>query len=274
MRRHPALRSIALASAALALAPASAMAARHSHFGGFFLKSKSPLALRLNASRTAIVAVNGYVAGTCSDGSALHVHAGPGFKGAKVSGGRFTASSDTPLQYGGQDGTTSTGTLHETMTGRITRDGTATGTYSAATTLTRPDGTTVDCTTGTLKWGAESDPLLTFEGATSQGLPIVVDSLAKKVRNVLFAWRATCTRADGTTYTNYFPEIVSDFRLSRSFHWGAHFTNKEADGTTASYTVGGTLGLHKATGTLSVTVTSTAGTTCRSGKLRYTAIAD
>jgi hypothetical protein len=296
MRRLPSRSALVLAVVAgLALVPSSALARSKTHLGGFF-DDGSAATLTLNKARTAVTNVNAYVIGHCTDQKPLQVranlllapdpaqaHPKAGQRvvtGGQLSGGTFTASGETPMTYTTSEGD-ATGTLKETVTGKVPRSGRARGTYAASITLTTPTGRTIDCATDTLRWTVLSNPRI-YSGSTTDGMPVVVElnAPATKVRTVRFAWEASCTSAEGDFTTNY-GERLTNFPIRRSGAWGDSFTKNEKhdDGSKADvkYALGGRVTAGRATGTITITVAGTKadgtpGANCSSGTLRYSAL--
>jgi hypothetical protein len=296
MRRHRSRSTIVLAVvASLALAPSSALARASLHLGGHF-NDGSAVTLTLNKARSAVTNVNAYVVGHCTDQQPLQVRANlllapdPSqaspkagqrvLTGGTLAGGAFTASGETLMTYTTSEGD-ATGTLKETVSGKVPRRGIARGTYTASITLTTPSGTTIDCTTDTLHWTALANPRI-YSGSTNDGLPVVVELniRATKVKIIRFAWEAACTTSE-SSFTYIYSERPTNFPIRRRGAWGDSYPRHEnhEDGSKADlqYALGGRLTTHKATGTIAIKLTSTkadgsAGSTCSSGTLRYSAL--
>jgi hypothetical protein len=294
MRRHNVLL-LALV-ACVVLPPSAALAKTKNHLGGK-LTDGSAVVLTLNKARTAVTAFNVHLVGDCSDQKPLQVianlvlvadpataHPKPGQRvltGGTLSAGAFTATAETPMTYTTSAGD-ATGTMKETVTGKVSKTGVARGTYQASITLTTPTGTTIDCSTGARSWKALSSPRI-YSGATGDGFPVVVELSARgtKVTTIRFAWEAACKGAEGNAFTDIYDEAITNFPINRRGAWGDSFSKKESheDGGKADvkYAFGGKVTRTKATGTITITFTSTKPdgspeSSCESGTLRYTAL--
>ena len=128
--------------------------------------------------------------------------------------GAFRARGVGSNSFGSTAGSSLTGAIVETISGRLRPNGTASGTFRAQVTLTDATGAQVDrCDTGAVKWTARSLPGRLFAGTSSEGLPFVLelDPQRRSVERMRFGWAAPCTPEGVVLY----PDELRGFPLTR-----------------------------------------------------------
>ncbi len=201
-------------------------------------------------------------------GLPLGAHAVAGRKVSKT--GRFRASG-----FGIEDYGPNVGATVDTISGKVRRNGTASGSLSIDVTVKPKDSeqAITTCSTGELRWTARSKRGVVFTGQTDQSMPVVLELNAQRnaVSHLRFGWGADCSSGGGI----FVPDDLTDIRAPG----GAFDTTIEqpfSDGSGGfSYRVTGRTSGPDASGDVApkLTLTDPAGavTTCEAGTLGWSA---
>ena len=186
--------------------------------------------------------------------------------------GRFDAGGAARVDFG-----TATGVVQESVSGRLRRNGAASGTYHAILFM-RDRGEGFICQTGTVRWRARSARGRVYAGSTAQQMPVVLELNARRdaVERMRFAWGAPCSPEGGFLTPDYLDDLsltggAFASVLQQPFDLGG------GDKRTFDYDTEGSLaGAANASGRFSVKVAETdaAGavtSTCETGGIRWTA---
>jgi hypothetical protein len=264
---------------------------RLGHSYGGVTSQDAPFVLEL-ARGSKVDRIRVLVIGQCSDGESLTMFATVDFEtnipafvpsgdhvmtGGRLSkSGSFRASGLGSEDFGGAGGA-----VTEKVTGRIRRNGSASGTYRASVTLIdrQTNQPVADCHTGTIKWSARSARGRVFAGATSAGQPIVVelDRRRGSVEHLMFGWGAPC--APPETGGWLVPDHLRGFPLTGGSFGDTFQVPVDLDGggkRAFDYTIQGSVGRSKASGSFSVKVTDMDGagvttSACDTGSVTWTA---
>ena len=243
--------SLVAAAAALLLAPASA-GASPVVYSGTTTGDEYPLVLTVSGSR--IVGVSSMWRAACSSGKGYSYGKVVSLAKAPIAikGGRFSGSMIVPEKLAGGQAGLVTVRLKGTITGpKVT--GTMTGAMAVGSDPGGPDDT---CVVTNLKFSLLHKPGTEYGGATSQGLPVVVElgSGGRAVRHLHVGWRETCTSGDAFEFADF----LSGGALIAGRFGGTFSTNEtRAEGGTAvsDYTISGKLSKTAGTGSLKLTIT-------------------
>jgi hypothetical protein len=260
-------------------------------FGGV-LSTGAPAQLLLTPNGKAVDHMLLFVEGKCSDGTTITYDTRLDFQrmvpafvppGEHVlAGGRLSRSGAFSGDGGGTDGFgEDSGAMQETVTGKVTRSGTASGTYSAQITLTDANGNAAGtCDIPKLRWTARSAAGRVFAGITSGGLPIVVevDRAGRKVQTARFGLRAPCTPA--TSGILYLADSLTNLAVSRAGAFAdtfqSEFPVQSGGKVVVDYAISGRLKAKRASGSFSIKATQTdaAGAqvdVCDTGRITFKA---
>jgi hypothetical protein len=249
---HPG-RALSLIAVAAFLVPAPASAGASAVvYSGTTTGDQYPLVLTVSGSR--IVGLSSMWRAACSSGKGYSY--GKVVSLAKVPiairGGRFSGSVVVPEQLAGGPAGLVTVRLKGTIKGaRIT--GTMTGAMAVGTGPSGPDDT---CAVANLKFSLLHKPGTEYGGATSQGLPVVVElgSGGRMVRHLHVGWRETCTSGDAFEFADF----LSGGALIAGRFGGTFSTNEtRTEGGTAvsDYTISGKLSKTAGSGSLELKIT-------------------
>lgn len=247
-----------------------------------------PFVLKLAKNAKTVDRASIMAEGTCSDGSPIRFGvtlrfevdtpaASPGGVHI-VAGDRVSRSGSFSASGSGVDGFgTATGAMTHAIKGKVRRNGSAAGTYQATIVL-HDDATGAEvatCDTGLVRWTGRSSRGRVYAGATSQGWPMVVevDKARDNVEDVWFGWDAPCTPSGGVLIGDVVSEFpIRDGKFGDSFPYTVDLDNGEK--LTLDYVIDGRLSRAKASGSVSVKLTSRnpAGavtSTCDSGAVSW-----
>lgn len=278
MHRRSCLRTVsvlsALLAATLAFPAMSGGAVKNRPFRvlyGGTTSQDNPFVLKLAKGAKTVDRANVYVDGTCPDGNAISFWATLRFEvdtpAALAPGlhivaedrvrksGSFSASGSGTEGFG-----TAIGAIAHTITGKVRRNGSASGTYRAKI-LLRDQATGAEiqtCDTGAVGWTGRSSRGRVYAGQTSQGLPMVIelDKARRTVDQVRFGWLGPCTPSGSF----YIGDRISDFAITdRKFNDSFQQTFDAGGGekVAVDYALDGRLGKSKASGSVSVKFTRT-----------------
>jgi hypothetical protein len=187
---------------------------------------------------------------------------------------KFRATGRATEDFG-----SATAAIVESVSGKVRRNGAATGTYQADITVTDANGATVEtCRTGTLKWTARSRRGRVYAGMTSQQMPVVLELSSQRnlVETISFGWGASCTPEGNLVL----PDVLSDFRVTGGAFGDVFQQPFDIDGggkRTFDYDIKGRIaGKTSASGSVAVKMTETdpAGTvttSCDAGSFTWNA---
>ena len=225
----------------------------------------APAYIRLSADPNKPADAGIYYLGKCADGT----FAGNIFvydKTDVIRGGKLRRSQKfDPIK------TADGGSIVETATSRLTfTNSRVTGTFRVTGVKTNPDGSTVNCDTGAQRLSLRRGR--SYGGVMSKTFMPLVITPGRTSARVSVRAEAACKPA-GTLGRAITIRVPVD---GRSFRESDDVSYTQANGTKVEldYTIRGTLGRTKSTGTMRVTATSTradgtAGPTCDSGTLKF-----
>ena len=261
----PALVTFALGS----VAPADGKTRLGRVYGGV-TEQANPLVFELTRSGQRVHEVRLMVDPACSDGQPLFYFATlkfvtnvPAFVangehvfvGGRLSKPRKFRASGIGAEEFGDVG----GAFSEKIAGKVSRSGTASGTYSAAVQLIDDTGTVVaTCKSGTVRWHARSARGRIYAGSTSAGHPIVVelDKRRTTVKHLRFGWAAPCT-PDGFLLTpdHLLNLAIAHGKLSDGVHAMEPLPVPAGGKRALDYAIDGRVTRTAASGTFSVKLT-------------------
>ena len=243
--------SLIAMTAALLSAPASAGASTVI-YSGTTTSDQYPLVVTVSGSR--IVGLSSMWRAVCSSGRGYSYGKVVSLAKAPIAikGGRFSGSVTVPETLGGGQTALSTVLLKGTIKGsRIA--GTMTGATAVGSDPKGPDDT---CAVTNLNFSLLHKPGTEYGGATSQGLPVVVElgNGGRAVRHLHVGWRETCTSGDAFQFADF----LSGGALTAGRFGGTFSTNetRSAGGTIVSdYAISGKLSKAAGSGSLKLTIT-------------------
>ena len=295
MQRRSCPRTVSVLSLLLAASlvlPALAAGAQEKRpfrvlYGGT-TSQDNPFVLKLAKHAKTVDRASVYAEGTCADGSAISFWATLRFevdRPAALPTGVHVLAGDRVKRSGSFRATgfgtevfgPATGAITHTFAGKVRRNGSASGTYSARIRL-RDQVSGADlqtCDTGAIRWTARSARGRVYAGPTAQGMPMVVelDKARRTVDEVRFGWAGPCSPSGSFSIG----DRISDFGITDNAFGDSFQSTFDVGGgekVVVDYALDGRLQKAKATGTISVKFVRTdpAGAvteTCDSGGLDW-----